>query len=135
ATVCACPTTEASLGDGCVPSDLLHEAGIPLAIGSDSNVRLDPLEELRELELCARRRTLRRDVLPLAALLAAGSAGGARSLALPEVRLEVGAPADLVAVDLTSEPLAGLDDGELANALVFSGDAGLVTDTWVGGER
>src|SRR5688500_1239114 len=62
ATVCACPTTEADLADGFLPAARIEHRGIPLCIGSDSNVRIDPLEELRELEGIARRQTGRRGV-------------------------------------------------------------------------
>ena len=55
ARICVCPTTEANLGDGFVPVDGICERGIGVCIGSDSNVRIDPLEELRELEGIARR--------------------------------------------------------------------------------
>ena len=58
ARICVCPTTEANLGDGFVPAEEICERGIGICIGSDSNVRIDPLEELRELEGVARRRTL-----------------------------------------------------------------------------
>jgi formimidoylglutamate deiminase len=90
ATVCACPTTEANLGDGYVPAERLVAAGVRLSVGSDSNTRIDPLEELRELEACARRTALRRNVLvgpddagPGPLLLRAGWADGARALGLP----------------------------------------------------
>ena len=73
AAVCLCPTTEANLGDGFPPLEGLLERGIRLAIGSDANVRLDPLEELRELEGTARRLTGRREVIPVPDLLAIGS--------------------------------------------------------------
>src|SRR5438874_7745694 len=49
ARICACPTTEADLGDGFVPVERIRARGIGICIGSDSNVRIDPLEELREL--------------------------------------------------------------------------------------
>ena len=65
ARVCLCPTTEASLGDGYAPVAALCERGIGICIGSDSNVRIDPLEELRELEGIARRDAGRRNVVPL----------------------------------------------------------------------
>ena len=61
--ICACPTTEANLGDGFLPVERVLERGIGVCIGSDSNVRIDPLEELRELEGIARRARLRRDVI------------------------------------------------------------------------
>ncbi|HKY23988.1 MAG TPA: amidohydrolase family protein, partial [Gaiella sp.] len=62
ARICACPTTEADLGDGFLPAVRVAHRGIPLCIGSDSNVRIDPLEELRELEGIARRQDGRRGV-------------------------------------------------------------------------
>jgi formimidoylglutamate deiminase len=73
ARICVCPTTEANLGDGFLPVARVRERGIGLCIGSDSNVRVDPLEELRELEGIARRQELRRHVVPVGDLLAIGS--------------------------------------------------------------
>jgi formimidoylglutamate deiminase len=111
ARVCVCPTTEANLGDGFIPVERLRSRGIPLCIGSDSNVRIDPLEELRELEGTARRRALRRNVVPPENLLRIGSADGAAALGLsswPDI-----------AVDRTHPSLAGVDDGEIEAALVF----------------
>ena len=40
--VCACPTTEANLGDGFLPAAELLERGVPVCIGSDSNTIIDP---------------------------------------------------------------------------------------------
>jgi formimidoylglutamate deiminase len=82
ARVCACLTTEANLGDGFLPVERLLARAIPLCIGSDSNVRIDPLEELRELEGIARRQSGRRNVIPVESLLEIGSAAGAASLGL-----------------------------------------------------
>jgi formimidoylglutamate deiminase len=92
ARVCACPTTEANLGDGFLPVERLLHRRIALCIGSDSNVRIDPLEELRELDGIARRQSGRRDVFAVDDLLAIGSAGGATALGLdswPEVAVDV----------------------------------------------
>ena len=50
ASVCACPTTEGNLGDGFLPAEEILERGIPLSVGSDSHIRIDPFEELREIE-------------------------------------------------------------------------------------
>ncbi len=61
--VCVCPTTEANLGDGHAPAMRLAEAGVRLSVGSDSNVRIDPFEEARELETDARRESLARAAL------------------------------------------------------------------------
>ncbi len=102
AEVCACPTTEANLGDGFVPVERLLHRGIALCIGSDSNVRIDPLEELRELDGIARRQSGRRDIFSPDELLAIGSANGARSLGL--------ARWPGVAIDLEHPQLRGVDD-------------------------
>ncbi len=110
ATVCACPTTEADLADGFLPAARIEHRGIPLCIGSDSNVRIDPLEELRELEGIARRQTGRRGIFGTERLLCYGSDEGARSLGLESW------PG--IEVDLEHPSLAGVDEGDLLDALV-----------------
>jgi formimidoylglutamate deiminase len=82
ATICACPTTEADLGDGFLPAVRVRHRGIPLCIGSDSNVRIDPFEELRELEGIARRQEGRRGIFATEELWAIGAEHGARALGL-----------------------------------------------------
>jgi formimidoylglutamate deiminase len=93
ATICACPTTEADLGDGFLPAERVRTRGIPICIGSDSNVRIDPFEELRELEGIARRQTGRRGVFSAHELYAFGRDVGARALGLeawPEIEIDLG---------------------------------------------
>jgi formimidoylglutamate deiminase len=107
ARVCACPTTEANLGDGFLPVERLLHRGVGLCIGSDSNVRIDPLEELRELDGIARRQSGRRDVFTVDDLLAIGSDEGAAALGLeswPEISIDASHP-QLRGVD---EPLCAL---------------------------
>jgi formimidoylglutamate deiminase len=111
ARICACPTTEANLGDGFVPVERITARGIGLCIGSDSNVRIDPLEELRELEGIARRQALRRNVLPPEVLLRIGSADGAAALAVAEW--------DGIEVDLGHRSLAYVGKEEVPAAVVF----------------
>ncbi|HET9508099.1 MAG TPA: amidohydrolase family protein [Gaiellaceae bacterium] len=109
-TICACPTTEADLGDGFLPAARIEHRRISLCIGSDSNVRIDPLEELRELEGIARRQTGRRGVFGTERLLCFGADEGARSLALetwPEIE-----------VDLGHRSLAGVATADVFDALV-----------------
>ena len=110
-TVCACLTTEADLADGFLPAARVEHRGIPLCIGSDSNVRIDPLEELRELEGIARRQSGRRNVIGVDALLCIGSDEGAAALGLERW--------DDVTVDLRHRSLAGIDEGDVPAALVF----------------
>jgi formimidoylglutamate deiminase len=140
ASVCICPTTEANLGDGYAPVRRLFEAGVNVCVGSDSNTLVDPLAELRELEVIARRTALRRNMLvaegdpgPAPYLLACGWEHGARSLGRPAPTIEAGAPADLVALDLDAPEIAGIADEHLPAAMVMAGSASLVTRTWVAG--
>ena len=95
ARVCICSTTEANLGDGFAPVQELCERGIGICIGSDSNVRIDPLEELRELEEIARRSAGRRNIASVSSLLRFGSDEGAASLGLeswPDVEVNLEHP-------------------------------------------
>jgi formimidoylglutamate deiminase len=111
ARICACPTTEASLGDGFLPVARVRHRRIGLCIGSDSNVRIDPLEELRELEGIARRQTGKRGVVSVDELLRFGSGEGAAALGLddwPEAT-----------VDLDHEQLRGVAPGDLYEGLVL----------------
>jgi formimidoylglutamate deiminase len=119
ARVCLCPTTEANLGDGFAPVIELIERRIGICVGSDSNVRIDPLEELRELEGIARRRLGRHGVMGVSTLLCFGADEGAASLGLeswPDVEIDLEHPA-----------LAGVDPDAVHGALVFGCSADVFT--------
>ena len=133
ASVCACPTTEGNLGDGFLPAEGILRRGIGLTVGSDSHVRVDPFEELREIETNARRLSGRRNVLvpegetsPTPYLLRAGWDRGG---------LEPGSPADFIEIDLDHPNLAGVEPGDLPSALVFGAGSGVVAATWAAGRR
>lgn len=141
-TVCVCPTTEGDLGDGIAPYAELLAAGIPLAIGADSNTRLDPFEEVRWAEYSARMRYQRRRVLigsALAApgpfLLTMGTVAGARALGQACGEIAPGLLADLIAVDLTHPMLAGWTAEDLPDVLCFGATAEVIVGTWVQGRR
>jgi formimidoylglutamate deiminase len=119
ARVCLCPTTEANLGDGFAPVERLLERGVGLCFGTDSNVRIDPIEELREAEGIARRRTGRRNVVSVETLLCYGSDEGAAALGLEE-------PPREIEIDLDHCSLGGVDEGDVHAALVFSSGADAV---------
>jgi formimidoylglutamate deiminase len=112
ARICVCPTTEANLGDGFLPVLRVVHRQIELCIGSDSNVRIDPLEELRELEGIARRQTGRRGVLTTDELQRIGSANGAAALGL--------ASWPDATIDLDHRQLRGVAAEDVYPALVFS---------------
>jgi formimidoylglutamate deiminase len=118
ATICACPTTEADLGDGFLPAERVRRRSIPLCLGTDSNVRVDPFEELRELEGIARRQTGRRGVFGTDELLRFGSALGARALGLETW------PG--IVVDLDHRSLFGVAPADVPAALVAGCGADVV---------
>jgi formimidoylglutamate deiminase len=144
ATVCACPTTERDLGDGILPAAGMAAAGVAIALGTDSQVVIDPFEEMRALEGHERLRDRRRVVLgsprdgrleTAPALLAAATEAGAGSLGIAAGRIEPGAWADLVGVDLHHPSIAGWTGATLASMLALSAPAAVVADAWVAGER
>jgi formiminoglutamate deiminase len=103
---CFCPTTEADLADGIGPARELADAGSPLSLGSDQHAVIDPLLEARALEHGERLRTGERGRFAPSELVAALT--NHASLGWPEAgRIAVGAPADLVAIDLASPRTAG----------------------------
>jgi formimidoylglutamate deiminase len=118
ARVCLCPTTEANLGDGFAPVEQLCQRGIGICIGSDSNVRIDPLEELRELEGIARRHSERRRIISVDSLFSFGADEGAASLGLDSwAEIEI---------DLEHPALLGVDEQDVFAALVFGCSAEVV---------
>ena len=140
--VCACPTTEADLGDGIIPASEHLRRGVHLALGSDSNAVIDLVQEARLLEMHERLRTRAR--LCLAgpdgqlgpALLKIATLHGARALGRPELgRLRVGAPFDACTVDLGHPTLAHIDPAHALDALLLSGTAAPIDRVFVGGLR
>ena len=141
-TVCVCPTTEGDLGDGIAPYAELLARGIPLAVGSDSNTRLDPIEELRWAEYSARMRYQRRRVLvadalasPGPLLLDYGTRRGAQSLGVETGAIAPGMLADFVAIDMQHPTLAGWNAGDFLDVLFFGASSEVVVGTWVSGKR
>lgn len=143
ATVCACPSTEANLGDGIVPADQLGRAGVRLCLGSDSQAQIDLLHEARSLENHLRLFRQRRAVLdgvgaePAALaqrLFAHATHDGARSLGLETGTLSIGEPADFFTVELQHPSLAGASLESLLPSLVFAAPPGAIRDVAVDGE-
>jgi formimidoylglutamate deiminase len=118
--VATCPTTEGNLGDGHFPALRYRSAGVRIAIGSDSNVVVDPFEEVRELETGARREGLTRHALlaEVGDLWAATARHGLASLGLDEI--------GDATIDLDHPRLGGVGPDDLPAALAMSGSADIV---------
>ena len=121
-TVVSCPTTEGNLGDGHPPLLAFRDAGVHIALGSDSQVRIDPFEEARELETLARREGGTRNAL------LAGSADLWRRLS-ENGRTSLGlADTGTATVDLDSSELSGVEPEDLHHALVTCASAASVCE-------
>jgi formimidoylglutamate deiminase len=120
-TVISCPTTEGNLGDGYLPALRYRDAGVPLAIGTDSQVRIDPFEEARELESGARREGQTRFAL----LAADGDLWGALAAA-GRAAIGLEGPPPLIEIDTAHPDLAGVGETDLALALATCASAPIV---------
>lgn len=107
AAVAHCPIANARLGHGVAPLPQLLEAGVRVALGTDSvgsNNRTDLLEEARFASLLHRATHQAHDLLPAEMLLRLCTIGGARALGWEDRMgtLEPGKDADLCAVSLAA---------------------------------
>ena len=146
ASVCACPTTERNLGDGVVPVDAYFEAGVPVALGTDSQIQIDLLEDARELEYHLRLQQTARNVLApqddasssalARRLFDCATISGAKSTGFHRGgKLEPGAPADFFTVDLNDPSIAGASQQDLLANIVFSLSRTAVQDVVVAGKQ
>lgn len=142
AGVVLCPSTEANLGDGLADLPGWLGAGVPLAIGSDSQVTRDWREELRWLDygqrLALRRRNVAADPQSGQAstaqrLLARVAAAGARACGEPLWGLAPGARADALVAAARADALLGVPQEHWLDALVFSSPAAPWADVMVAG--
>ena len=133
--VCLCPTTERDLADGVGPAAALRDAGTTLSLGTDSNAFIDMFEETRAIETDERLVTGKRGLHSPASLLAAATSVGATSLGWEPHGIQVGAPADFIALSLDSVRLASFDSANGAAHIVHSAAPSDVRDVWVGGKQ
>lgn len=129
-----CPITEANLGDGIFPAVEWLAAGGRFGVGSDSNVLIDAIEELRLLDYG--QRLTRRVRNPLTRQGSSGGrlyrdalSGGMQALGAP------GDAADFVTLDATHPALIGRDGDALLDALVFAAGRGAIDGVWRRGKR
>jgi formimidoylglutamate deiminase len=120
--VVTCPTTEGNLGDGWLPALRYRDAGVRLAIGTDEQVRIDPFEELREMETLARREGQTRFAL----LAAAGGDLWGQSLGNGRASLGLESPPRSIELDLDHPDLAGVAEEDLSLALATCASAAVV---------
>ena len=135
-----CPTTEANLGDGIFPTDEFLIDNGTLAIGSDSHISVNPIEELRWLEYAQRLSKQQRAMLATSEQKSVGlnlwqkaAAGGAQSTNSNTGELSVGKQADLLVLDDNQLRLYAHDDTHLLDSVIFASQGNPVLEVMVNG--
>ena len=134
AIVALCPTTEANLGDGLFPLREFFDLDGRIGIGSDSNVSVSAVEELRWLEYGQRLITHERAVGITIAEPSVGRclfeqtvAGGLQSCGQPSQA------EDRILLDPDAPALFGATRDDLHDRFVFGGNRSLIREVHVGG--
>ena len=132
-----CPITEANLGDGVFEAPAFLAAGGRFGIGSDSNISISLVEELRMLEYSQRLLRRSRNVVADPGqstglnLYRQALSGGAQALGTTS-GIEAGKPADLLALDLS--PVSYLSAEKVLDHFVFARGIG-IDCVWVRGMK
>jgi 5-methylthioadenosine/S-adenosylhomocysteine deaminase len=138
ASVVHCPRSNLKLASGLCPVTKLANAGVNVALGTDSaasNNRLDLWSEMQTAALLAKHEAGSAAALPAADALRMATINGARALGLAgEIgSLVVGKAADVICVDLSGVEHRPLLDP--VSQLVYAASRHDVTDVWVAGEH
>ena len=135
-----CPSTEANLGDGIFPAAEFIELGGSFGIGSDSQITINPYDELRILEYGQRLKHQKRAMIATYKETSIGTSmvtralkGGAQALGINAGAIETGMRADLVVLDSESPTLIGKPLDQLFDCLIFAGHHGIVKDVMTSG--
>jgi len=136
-----CPTTEANLGDGIFPTTEFMANNGTIAIGSDSHISVNPVEELRWLEYAQRLIKQQRAILATTKQASVGANlwqraanGGAQSTNSNTGELAVGKQADLLVLDADKLTLFANDEQHLLDSLMFASQTNMVRDVMVNGQ-
>ncbi len=138
AHVVHCPESNLKLASGFCPVQTLMDAGINVALGTDSaasNNDLDMLGEMKTAALLGKGIANDASALPANKVLEMATINGARALGQAEKigSLETGKEADIVSIDLgqlNTQPLFNP-----VSQIVYSAERGQVSDVWIAGRR
>jgi formimidoylglutamate deiminase len=136
-----CPTTEANLGDGIFPTAAYLQHQGTLAIGSDSHISVNPVEELRWLEYAQRLSRQQRAVLANEQQMSVGlnlwqraAIGGAQACNSNTGVLAVGKQADLLVLDAEQCQLYAHKPQHLLDSMLFASRENWVQDVMINGQ-
>jgi len=133
-----CPESNMKLASGICPVKQLLEAGVNVALGTDSsssNNDLDMFGEMRSAAMLAKISTMDATAVSAEQVLQMATINGARALGLENITgsLEVGKSADIVAVNFdTIETIPVYDP---VSHLVYCSSREHVSDVWIAGEQ
>lgn len=138
AHVVHCPESNLKLASGFCPVQQLVDAGINVALGTDSaasNNDLDMLGEMKTAALLGKGVAKNASALPAHQVLEMATINGARALGLADKigSLETGKEADIISIDLgqlNTQPLFNP-----VSQIVYSAGREQVSDVWVAGRR
>jgi formimidoylglutamate deiminase len=135
-----CPITEANLGDGVFPAAGFIAAGGRYGVGTDSNVQIDAVGELRQLEYSQRLALRGRNILARAPGESTGArlyrdalAGGAQATGRRIGAIAPGMRADLVVLDGAHPDIAAAEGDRVLDAFVFVVGRAAIRNVVVGG--
>ncbi len=132
--VAHCPSSNLKLGSGIAPVPQLRAAGVRCTLGADGapcSNRMDMFTEMRMAALI-QAPLHGPGVLSAHDVLKMATADGADALGLETGRIEVGRPADLVAVD--PRIIHAWGGGDPAGSLVYAMTPASVRSVWIDGE-
>lgn len=133
-----CPHSNLKLASGFCPVQALRQAGVSVALGTDSaasNNSLDMFSEMRTAAMLAKAVAADAAAVPAQAALEMATINGAKALGLDDRigSLVAGKAADVVAVDMN-----GIDSEPIFNPLsqlVYAGNRNQVSDVWIAGRH
>ncbi|MBL4631835.1 MAG: formimidoylglutamate deiminase [Paraglaciecola sp.] len=136
-----CPTTEANLGDGVFPAVDFEQANGRWGIGSDSQVSLSIVEELRTLEYGQRLRDQKRNRLYRTEQTSVGDnlyqqalLGGNQACDV-SLGIAEGNRADFIVLDHLNPFIAASKAKDVLNRWLFASNENLVRDVFVAGQQ
>ena len=133
-----CPESNMKLASGTCPVTRLLNAGINVALGTDScssNNNLDMFGEMQSAAMLAKISTMDATAVPAEQVLHMATINGARALGIDDITgsLEIGKSADIVAVNFdTIETIPVYDP---ISHLVYCSSRDHVTDVWIAGKQ
>ncbi|MDJ0956928.1 MAG: formimidoylglutamate deiminase, partial [Arenicellales bacterium] len=142
AVVGLCPSTEANLGDGLFNATTYIQSNGGFGIGSDSQISVNPVEELRWLEYVQRLHHQTRNVVVRDEYTSTGRflfersvSGGAKASGRKIGKLETGYRADFIVLDMEHPLLCDRVGDAVLDSWIFSGNANVVRHVFVGGHQ